>query len=169
MGRLALFALGLWSVIPVTGFLTLRWTSMGRDWIQPTVMFGILNTIGILVCLSMWSLWKAVKSRMPLSAGAWLVMVYLPLAISLSVMAVMAEHRGLWSESAAMMQSFMSRWMMSMFVIVSPLTLLVLIGGAAIASQTVLLVTNVAANALFYLLIGVGFERWVIRRGTPHG
>ncbi|HBH96797.1 MAG TPA: hypothetical protein DDX89_03250 [Candidatus Omnitrophica bacterium] len=169
MRRLLLFVLGLWSVIPLTGFITLRWVSMGKEWVQPTVMFGILNTIGILVCLSMWSLWKAVKSRMPLSAGAWLVMIYLPLAIPLSVMVVMAEHRGLWSESAAMMQSFMSRWMMSMFVVVSPLTLLVLIGGAAIASQTVLLVTNVAANALYYFLLGTGFERWVIRRGTSHG
>ncbi len=164
--RLALLALGLWGVIPLTGFLTVRWTSMGRDWVTPTVMFGILNAIGTITCL--W-IWKAIGPRMRFSAGAWLVAIYLLLAIPISVMTVMAEHRGLWSASGGAIQFFISLFMMSLFVVVSPLTLLMLIGGASIASQATLLVTNVAANALFYFLIGLGFERWVLRKGKPHG
>ncbi|MBI4354748.1 MAG: hypothetical protein HY595_05870 [Candidatus Omnitrophica bacterium] len=158
--RLILLALGLSTVIPLTGFMTVRWTSMGKDWVQPTVIFGILNAFGTVLSLGMWN---AIRPRLRLSAGVWLVVSYLLVAVPFSVIIMMAEHRGLWGVSPQTIERVMSLFMMSLFVMVSPLTLLILIGGAAVASQTTLLATNVAANALFYFLIGVGFERWVVK------
>lgn len=166
MLRMIGFVIGLGSVIPLTGFVTLRWASMGRDWIQPAVMFGILHALGTMWCLGIW---YALKRRMVVSAGAWLARIYLLLAIPLSVVAVLAERRGLWSVSPHAIESFLSLFMMSVFVMVSPLTFLVLLGGAPIASQTVLLVANVAANTLWYLLVGRAFDQWVLRKAAPHG
>ncbi len=86
--RGAIFAGLLWLAATIPWLLT-RALQGGPDWVMYSIIFGSINTVGVLGILLFWTFLRK-KLRIP-SAGASIVIIYIALSIGIFVMAVLGQ------------------------------------------------------------------------------